>query len=85
MINDNSSPYNNKESIEQYMRLPYTLIVQERIDDTGHYFYGRILELDGCQSTGDTLEELYENLIQAMESYIELKLERNLPIPKPKF
>lgn len=52
------------------MRLPYTLIVQERIDDAGHYFYGRILELDGCQSTGDTLEELYENLVQAMESYI---------------
>ena len=71
-------------SVKDYMKLPYTRIVQERLDDTGHYFYGKILELDGCQSTGDTIEELYENLQEAMEGYIELKLERNLPIPEPK-
>lgn len=69
--------------IKYYMSLPYTRIVQERNDDTGHYFYGRILELDGCQSTGNTIEELYDNLIEAMEGYMEIKLERNLPIPEP--
>ena len=52
-------------------------------DESGHYFYGRILELDGCQSTGDTLEELYESLNEAMEGYIEIKLENNLPVPTP--
>ena len=72
------------KDIKYYMRLPYTRIVQERNDDTGHYFYGKILELDGCQSTGETIEELYENLMEAMEGYIELKLERKLPIPEPK-
>ena len=40
--------------VEDYMKLPYTRIVQEMNDESGHYFYGRILELDGCQSTGDT-------------------------------
>ncbi|WP_269478277.1 type II toxin-antitoxin system HicB family antitoxin [Hominibacterium faecale] len=70
--------------LQEYMNLPYTRVVQERNDDTGHYFYGKILELDGCQSTGSTPEELYENLNEAMEGYIEVKLERGLPIPEPK-
>lgn len=69
--------------IKDYLELPYTRIMQEMNDESGHYFYGRILELDGCQSTGDTLEELYQNLNEAMEGYIEVKLENNLPIPKP--
>lgn len=66
-----------------YLILPYTRLVQEINDESGHYFYGRILELDGCQSTGDTLEELYESLNEAMEGYIEVKLENDLPIPVP--
>ena len=70
-------------SVDDYMKLPYTRLVQEMDDESGHYFYGRILELDGCQSTGDTLEELYESLNEAMEGYIEVKLENNLQIPVP--
>ena len=70
-------------SLEEYMKLPYNKIIQEVNDESGHYFYGRILELDGCQSTGDTLEELLESLTEAMEGYIEVKLEKGLPIPIP--
>lgn len=69
--------------LEDYMKLPYTRMVQEKNDESGHYFYGYILELDGCQSTGNTLDELYENLNEAMEGYLEVKLENNLPIPIP--
>ena len=69
--------------IKDYMKLPYTRLVQEMNDESGHYFYGRILELDGCQSTSDTLEELYQSLNEAMEGYFEVKQENNLPIPVP--
>ncbi len=69
--------------VKDYMKLPYTRLVQEINDESGHYFYGRILELDGCQSTGDTLEELYESLNEAMEGYLEVKLENGLPISMP--
>lgn len=69
--------------VKDYMKLPYTRLVQEMDDESGHYFYGRILELDGCQSTGDTLEEVYQSLNEAMEGYFEVKLEHNLPIPVP--
>ena len=65
------------------MKLPYTRLVQEVNDESRYYFYGRILELDGCQSTGDTLEGLYQSLNEAMEGYFEVKLEENLPIPTP--
>lgn len=69
--------------VADYMKLPYTRLVQEMNDENGHYFYGRILELDGCQSTSDTLNGLYESLNEAMEGYIEKKMENNLPIPVP--
>jgi len=69
--------------VKDYMKLPYTRLVQEMDDESGHYFYGRILELDGCQSTGDTLDELYASLNEAMAGYIETKLENNLSIPIP--
>ena len=64
--------------VKDYMKLPYTRLVQEMNDESGHYFYGRILELDGCQSTSDTLNGLYESLNEAMEGYIETKLENHL-------
>ncbi|MCM1245912.1 MAG: toxin-antitoxin system HicB family antitoxin [Roseburia sp.] len=69
--------------LKEYMELPYTKLVQEVNDKSGHYFYGKVLELDGCQSTGETLEELFKNLNEAMEGYLEVKLENNLPMPVP--
>ena len=70
-------------TVQEYMRLPYTKIVQEMGDETGHYYYGRILELDGCQSTGDSIDDLMKSLNEAVEGYIEAKLEAGLPIPVP--
>ena len=70
-------------NIKDYMNLPYTRVVQEMRDESGHYFYGRILEPDGCQSTGETLQELYDNLNEAMEGYLEVKNDKKLNIPLP--
>lgn len=65
------------------MNLPYNYIVQPIKDESGSYYCGRVLELDGCQSTGETFEETYNNLLEAMEGWIEVKLEYNDPIPEP--
>ena len=40
-----------EKNINYYMKLPYNRIIQEINDESGHYFYGRIMELEGCQST----------------------------------
>ena len=47
---------------KDYMNLPYNYIVQPITDESGSYFYARVLELDGCQSTGETFEEAYEKV-----------------------
>lgn len=68
----------------QYLKLPYTRLVNEINDESGRYWYGKILELDGCQSDGETVEQLMLNLDEAMEGWIETKLAHNLPVPKPR-
>ncbi|MCL2087852.1 MAG: type II toxin-antitoxin system HicB family antitoxin [Oscillospiraceae bacterium] len=57
--------------------------MQEIHDESGDYFYARVLELDGCQSHGNTIDETYENIREAMEGWIEIKLEYGDEIPVP--
>ena len=71
------------KNVKDYMELPYNYIVQPIKDESGSYYYARVLELDGCQSTGETFEEAYENLKEAMEFWIETKLEAGFDIPLP--
>ena len=71
------------KNVEDYMNLPYNYIVQPVTDESGSYFYARVLELDGCQSTGETFEEAYENLREAMKEWIETKLEGGFDVPLP--
>ncbi|MDR1664264.1 MAG: type II toxin-antitoxin system HicB family antitoxin [Clostridiales bacterium] len=65
------------------MELPYNVTIQELHDESGHYFYARVLELDGCQSHGETYQEAYRNIREAMEGWLEVKLEYGDVIPEP--
>jgi len=71
------------KKVRDYLELPYNFIIQPITDESGSYFYARVLELDGCQSTGETFEEAYENLKEAMEGWIETKLEGGFEVPLP--
>ena len=71
------------KNVEYYMNLPYNYIVQPITDESGTYFYARVLELDGCQSTGETFEEAYKNLKEAMRGWLEAKLEGGFDVPLP--
>jgi len=68
----------------EYMELPYSIVVTKMHDESGTYYYSKVLELDGCQSDGDTFEEAYNNVLEAMEGYIETKLENGFSVPVPK-
>lgn len=72
-----------KKDLQYYMSLPYTILVQHINDESGQYYYAKVLELDGCHSHGDTPEEAYRNVQEAMEGYLEVKLEYGNPIPEP--
>ena len=65
------------------MGQPYTRIINPVHDESGDYYVGRILEFDGCMTVGETLEETYASLTEAMEGWLEVKLEHGDPIPKP--
>lgn len=71
------------EKVEYYMKLPYNYIIQPISDESGNYYYARVLEFDGCQSTGETFEEAYSNLKEAMEGWIEAKIEGGFKVPLP--
>lgn len=71
------------KDIKDYLKLPYNYIIQPVSDESGSYFYARVLELDGCQSTGETFEEAYNNLKDAMEGWIETKIEGGFEVPLP--
>jgi predicted RNase H-like HicB family nuclease len=69
--------------VKDYMNLSYTVIVKKINDESGTYWYSSILELDGCQSTGETEQEAIDNLKEAQEGWIEAKLAKGLKIPLP--
>lgn len=71
------------KSAEDYIKLPYNYIIQPINDESGYYYYARVLELDGCQSTGETFEEAFENIKDAMKGWIKAKLEGGFEVPMP--
>lgn len=73
----------DNKNINYYMALPYNYMIQQVNDESGSYYYGNVLELDGCHSTGDTFEDAYDSLREAMEGYLEVKLAYNDKIPEP--
>lgn len=70
-------------NVTDYLDLPYDFVIRQITDESGTYFHATVLELDGCQSTGETFQEAYEGLREAMEGWIETKLENGYPVPMP--
>lgn len=71
------------KTVNDYLNLPYNYIIQPVNDESGFYFYARVLELDGCQSTGETFNEAYNNLKDAMKGWIQAKIEGGFEVPLP--
>ena len=73
----------SKKEVKKYLEMPYSFIINQVDDESGKYFVGRVLELDGLLGTGETYEEAYRDVKEAMESYIETKLSNGISIPLP--
>ncbi|MCL1819595.1 MAG: type II toxin-antitoxin system HicB family antitoxin [Oscillospiraceae bacterium] len=70
-------------TLQEYMELPYNIVIRHTKDDSGEYYFATVQELDGCMSDGATLEEAHTNIREAMEGWIETKLEAGFPVPEP--
>jgi predicted RNase H-like HicB family nuclease len=64
------------------MAKKYNVLIEQ--DEDGVYI-GRAIELKGCITQGDTLDELMKNIKEAIELYIEVNSEKNLNEEQIKF
>lgn len=69
-----------KKDITFYMELPYNIIIRK--DPYGGYF-AKVEELEGCMTQGETYEEAFKNIREAMELWLEDALEDGAEIPEP--
>jgi len=74
----------NNRSVDEYLALPYTIEVIRDTDLENPGWVARVLELPGCITQADTLDELCEMIEDAMRGWIEVALEDGLPIPEPR-
>jgi predicted RNase H-like HicB family nuclease len=70
-------------TVKDYLDLPYHIVIQHLTDESGAYYFATVREFDGCMSHGDTYAEAFENIHEAMEGWIETKLENGFPVPEP--
>ena len=52
------------------------------IEKTDNQYWLEFPDLDGCQTWGDTIEEVLTNAVEALEGYILSRLENGLVIKK---
>ena len=70
---------NDLTKVNYYLQLPST--VEIHLDAGG--FFASVIELPGCITQADTLEELDEMIEEAMSGWIEIELEDGAQIPEP--
>jgi predicted RNase H-like HicB family nuclease len=70
-------------TLQEYMDMPYNIVFRHVKDESGEYYFVTVQELSGCMSDGETLEEAHANIREAMEGWIETKIEAGLPVPLP--
>ena len=61
------------------MKFIYPAIIHEDIDG----YWAEFIDLEGCSTQGDTLEELLENATEALELYLLGLLEDGIKLPTP--
>jgi antitoxin HicB len=69
---------------EQYVKLPYAIIIETDRENDEIYYMAFHPELPGCMAQGDTVEEAIASLNEARADYIKALLEWELEVPLPK-
>jgi len=69
------------DQVEDLVRSAYVrMLVPSRREGS---YVAEVLELPGCLTEGDTPEEAYQNLDEAMRGYFKTLLTHKLPVPEP--
>ncbi len=73
-----------QKDLEYYVKLPYTIILEQWDDGKGPYWVARVAELPHCFIHGDTPEEAVREIEEVKRDWIKSNLERGLRIPEPR-
>jgi antitoxin HicB len=71
-------------SIEDYLKLPYTIEVIRDESDGYTGWFAKVEELPGCMTQADTFDGLGEMIEDAKRAWIESALEDGVDIPLPR-
>ena len=73
----------HKKKVSDYLNLPWTYLVKKESFKGKSYFVINIEELAGVASDGETLEEAYKSVQEALHAAIALyiKLGDEIPVP----
>ena len=70
-----------KKNLNYYLSLPYTYVIEW--SDVDGCFLGSIVELEQNMTCGQTHEEVFSNLKEALVSYVATSIENEMEIPEP--
>jgi len=75
-----------KKGLNNYLRLPYTIEFRREGSENGEgeTWFARVVELPGCMTEADTLEEAAEMIQDAMAAWIEVAFDEGRSIPMPR-
>ena len=62
--------------------MTYTVLVYEADPEEGGY-WAVVAELPGCGTSGETMEEIEENIKDAIATYLEALKTLGKPLPQP--
>jgi predicted RNase H-like HicB family nuclease len=68
---------------KEYLGLPYGITIRHMDDESGEYYFATVEEMPGCMSDGATPEEALANIREAMELWVEGKIEAGMEVPAP--
>ena len=72
------------KTVEDYLRLPYRVVLTHDTDDSGNEGYvASVEELPGCLSQGQSAEEAVRGISDAMAGWISVALEDGIDVPEP--
>ncbi|MDO4178893.1 MAG: toxin-antitoxin system HicB family antitoxin [Phascolarctobacterium sp.] len=72
-----------EKDLQYYLRLNYSVEIEEIPLEEGGGFLAKIPLLVGCMSDGETLQEAYDNIKEAKTLWLEDMLARGMFIPEP--
>ncbi len=69
------------KTIDEYLKLPYKMELFPDTEEGG--YVASFPDLPGCLTVGDTLEEVYQNAMDAKRAWLEAAIEDGVSIYEP--